>query len=136
LCPTHVGVTRLGLPVGKIDQHLNRLRNCLLSLASGPVTLIAPHERNAHPDRGAVGRVCLEFAHSRQIPLARYAIGSGHEVPADAARWVKFVLSDDAKRAKARAVECFKSQLEPKRRRTTAKVACMPLDRAYEVFLL
>ncbi len=136
LCPTHVGVTRLGLPVGKINQHVNRLRNALLSLVSGPVTLIAPHERNGHPDREVVGGVCLEVARSRQVPLARYVIGAGHEMPGGEAGWVKFLLSDDARRAKARAVECFKSQLEPARRRMARKVGGMSSERAYEVFLL
>jgi LmbE family N-acetylglucosaminyl deacetylase len=136
LCPTYVGVTRLGLPVGKINQHHNRLRNALLSMTSGAVTLVAPHEHNGHPDREAVGAVCLEVARSRQIPLARYVIGGGAEMSGGDAGWVKFVLSDDARRAKARAVECFKSQLEPQRRRMPPKVGCVPSDRAYEVFLL
>jgi LmbE family N-acetylglucosaminyl deacetylase len=135
LCPTHVAVTRLGLPVGKVGQHLNRLRNSLLSLASGAVTLIAPHERHGCSDREAVGGVCLEFARSRQITLARYAVGSERgEVPTGETRWVKFPLSDDARRAKARAVECFKSQIEP--RRLLPARGAGPPDRAYEIFLL
>jgi LmbE family N-acetylglucosaminyl deacetylase len=128
LCPTHVSVTRLGLPDGKITHHLNRLRNALLSLASGTSTLIAPYERDGHADHEAVGLACIEFARSRQIPLARYAIRLWqHASPASLreANWVKFALSDDARRAKARAVQCFKL--------AHAAGYC---DRPYEPFLL
>jgi LmbE family N-acetylglucosaminyl deacetylase len=128
LCPTHVSVTRLGLPDGKIAHHLNRLRNALLSLAGGAATLIAPYERDGHPDHEAVGNACIEFARSREIPIARYAIRLWRrESPAalGTANWVRFMLSDDARRAKARAVQCFKSPL-----------AANYYDRPYEPFLL
>ena len=86
LCPTHVAVTRLGLPLGKISQHCNRVRNALLSLTSGEVTLVAPDERAAHPDHEAVGQVCVEFARARGISLARYGIGKYGVGPGAAAR--------------------------------------------------
>lgn len=135
LCPTHVAVTRLGLPAGKVALHLNRLRNSLLSLASGAVTLIAPHEHDGNPDRKAAGGVCLEFARSRQILLARYALTWESLTPAGEARRVRFPLSDDARRAKARAVECFKSQTHPREGLPPTRVAGA-LDRTYEVFLV
>jgi LmbE family N-acetylglucosaminyl deacetylase len=128
LCPTHISVTRLGLPDGQITHHLNRVRNALLSLAGATSTLIAPYQHDGHPDHEAVGNACIEFARARQLPLARYAIRLWQrESPAalGAGQWVKFMLSDDARRAKARAVQCFKSPL-----------AANYCDRAYEPFLL
>jgi LmbE family N-acetylglucosaminyl deacetylase len=136
LCPTHVSVTRLGLPDGKITQHLNRVRNALLSLVGGPVTLISPYERDGHPDHEAVGNLCVEFARSQQIPLARYAIRTWERAAPETlgdARWVKFTLSDDARRAKARALSCFKSQIEgPEAPQGVAR----DFDKPYEAFLL
>jgi LmbE family N-acetylglucosaminyl deacetylase len=55
LCPTHVSVTRLGLPDGRITEHLNRLRNALLPFCRDRLTLIAPYEHDGHPDHRAVG---------------------------------------------------------------------------------
>ena len=122
LCPTHVAVTRLGLPVGKVGQHVNRIRNSLSSLASDTDTVIAPHERGGHPDREAVEGVCVEFARSTQIPLARYAVGPVPEdEPTAAARWVRFTLSHEVRRAKARMEGCLTGD---------------PLDPACEAFLL
>jgi LmbE family N-acetylglucosaminyl deacetylase len=115
LCPTHVSVTRLGIPDGRISCHLNRLRNALLSLARGKLTLIAPYERDRHPDREAVGDVCLKFARDLKLPIARYAIRAWPRGAADGAREPllrKFLLSDDARRAKARALGCFRSQFD------------------------
>jgi LmbE family N-acetylglucosaminyl deacetylase len=140
LCPTYVAVTRLGLPDGRITQHLNRLRNSLLSLASGPVTLIAPYEHDGHPDHAAVGSLCVDFARSQQIPLARYAIRTWQRAAPDnlgEARWVKFVLADDSRRAKMRALRCFKSQIDPHGGDAVVTAANLrDLERPYEAFLL
>jgi LmbE family N-acetylglucosaminyl deacetylase len=121
LCPTHVSVTRLGLPDGRVTEYLNRVRNAMLSFCRDRLTLIAPYEHDGHPDNDAVGAMCVDFARSWNIPIARYAIRAwGRPAcsrPDPAAmskeRWVKFALSDEARRAKARAVQCFHSQMEP-----------------------
>jgi LmbE family N-acetylglucosaminyl deacetylase len=130
LCPTHISVTRLGLPDGRITSHVNRLRNAILSLARGTLTIIAPYEQDGHPDHEAVGGVCLEFARAQQFPIARYAIRAWQraaEGPSEA-RWARFMLSDDARRAKARALGCFRSQLRD------LDVGMLP--EAYEAFLV
>jgi LmbE family N-acetylglucosaminyl deacetylase len=131
LCPTHVSVTRLGLPDGHIAHHVNRLRNAILSLARGKLTIIAPYEHDGHPDHESVGGVCLEFARSQQLPIARYAIRAWQRAAFEQlrdARWGKFPLGDDALRAKSRALSCFRTQLK----------GCdnAPLLKPYEAFLL
>lgn len=132
LCPTHVSVVRLGLPDGKLAAHLNRLRNALLSLAHAGMTLIAPYACDRHPEHAAVGNVCAEVARSLGIPIARYAVGDALQKPCSSplrgARWGKFALSDDASRAKARAVRCFSSQASLR--------GSAPFARPYEAFLL
>jgi LmbE family N-acetylglucosaminyl deacetylase len=129
LCPTHVAVTRLGLPDGQIAHHANRLRNAILSLARGKLTLIAPYERSHHPDHEAVGGVCLEFARSQQLPIARYSVCAQQTAePLREARWGKFLLDAEALRAKTRALGCFRSQLADRDSGLTLK--------PYEAFLL
>jgi LmbE family N-acetylglucosaminyl deacetylase len=145
LCPTHVSVTRLGLPDGRVTEYLNRVRNAMLSFCRDRLTLIAPYEHDGHPDNDAVGAMCVDFARSWNIPIARYAIRAwGRPAcsrPDPAAmsneRWVKFALSDEARRAKARAVQCFHSQMGP----AASEPAGPPphaagQEPAYEVFVL
>ena len=134
LCPTHVSVTRLGLPDGRIAHHVNRLRNAILSLARGKLTLIAPYELDRHPDHAAVGSVCLEFARSQQLPLARYSIWARQAAEhLREARWGKFLLDDEALRAKTRALGCFRTQLEGSRLKGCDTGS---LVRPYEAFML
>lgn len=131
LCPTHVSVTRLGLPDGRIAHHVNRLRNAILSLARGKPTLIAPYEHDGHADHEAVAGVCLEFARSQQLPIARYSTWAWQRTAPERlreARWGRFLLGDDALRAKTRALNCFRTQLE-------GRVAGL-LVKPYEAFLL
>ena len=130
LCPTHVSVTRLGLPDGGIARYLNRVRNALSSLRSGQSTLISPYEHDGHPDHDAVGGMCLEFARANDIPIARYAIRAWERAIPEALRsagWVRFVLTEEARRAKARALECFRSRRHP------APGHC---ERSFEPFLV
>lgn len=144
LCPTHVSVTRLGLPDGRIGEHLNRLRNAMLSFCRERLTLIAPYEHGGHPDHEGVGVLCVDFARSQNLPIARYtfrdplrsAAGAAHKT-VNPGRWVRFDLSDDARRAKARAIECFRSQIdsmvgEPE----VLTYALGHVQRSYEAFIL
>jgi LmbE family N-acetylglucosaminyl deacetylase len=145
LSPSHVTVRRLGLPDGQIACHLNRLRNAILSLVGrfsdgSRLTLIAPYEGDGHPDHEAVGKVCVEVARAERLAIARYAIWAWHRAsPATLrdARWGRFALSDDARRAKARAVQCFKSQVRPEWRDPIVPPHVLShFDRPYEAFLL
>jgi LmbE family N-acetylglucosaminyl deacetylase len=138
LCPTHVSVTRLGLPDGKIAEHLNRLRNAMQSSCREKVTLIAPYEHSGHPDHQGVGALCVDFARSQNVPIARYALCAQNDPESShSGRWVRFALSDDARRAKARAIECFRSQIDG-RAGEPPRPTHVPgdLQRSYEVFLL
>ena len=139
LCPTHVSVTRLGLPDGKITEHLNRVRNAMLPFCRDRLTLIAPYEHDGHPDSDAVGATCVDFARSRSIPVARYPIRAWlRAVPTATGkeRWVKFALSDDAKRAKARAIQCFRSQLGSAAGEPAGQPPSAGHERAYEAFVM
>jgi LmbE family N-acetylglucosaminyl deacetylase len=140
LCLTHVSVVRLGLPDGRVAEHENRLRNALLTLLTPRVTVLAPYEQDGHPDHEAVGRVCCGLAHSHGATVARYPIWTWHHTdPADldGRRGGRFMLSFEARRAKARAVQCFVSQLQPPQANPIVPRHVLPyFERPYETFLL
>jgi LmbE family N-acetylglucosaminyl deacetylase len=140
LCLQHVSVFRIGLPDGRVGRHANRLRDIILALVDPFTTLIAPYERDGHPDHDAIGEVCCSLARSHGIDFARYLVWAWHHAdPAslEKERWGRFSLSFEARRAKARAVQCFASQLKPPHAVPVVPphVLCH-FERPYEAFLL
>jgi LmbE family N-acetylglucosaminyl deacetylase len=138
---------RLGIPDGQVLAHRNKLRNFLASVVECDVTLVAPYERDGHPDHDAVGAVCMELARVEDIPLARYPVWRWHygdPGPLLDARWGRFPLSTEAQRAKAQALREFGSQLQPTEGESTAGEATLPggarlgsyFERPYEAFML
>jgi LmbE family N-acetylglucosaminyl deacetylase len=114
----HIAVERLGIPDGKVQAHANRLRNAILLHADPAGTIVAPFERDGHPDHEAVGKICLEIAILYGVSIARYPVWTWHHTEPSALaelRWGRFPLSPEAQRAKSRAVQCFDSQLRPPR---------------------
>jgi LmbE family N-acetylglucosaminyl deacetylase len=140
LCATHVSVVRLGIPDGRVAEFQNKLRNAILSLIEPAMTMIAPYERDGHPDNDVVGSVCCDIARSRDIPLARYPILTWHRAdPAEfrEVSWGKFPLDSEARRAKTHALQCFMSRLQPDRREPVAPRHMLSyFQRSYEAFLL
>lgn len=83
---------------------------------------------------------CRGLARSHGIGLARYPAWIWHHtdpVALDGARWGKFSLSLEARRPKARAVQCFASQLQPPHDEPVApRRVPRHFERPYEAFLL
>jgi LmbE family N-acetylglucosaminyl deacetylase len=130
----------VGLPDGQVAEHSNRLRNSLLALLDPSITLIAPYQRDGHPDHDAIGEVCCGLARSHGVALARYPVWTWHHADPAAfagAPWVKFPLSLEARRAKTRALDCFTSQFKPS---GAASVVPRPVlshfERPFEAFLI
>jgi LmbE family N-acetylglucosaminyl deacetylase len=140
LCATHVSVVRLGIPDGRVADFQNKLRAAILSLIEPAMTMIAPYERDGHPDHDVVGSVCCEIARSRNIPLARYPIWTWQRADPTEFRevsWGKFPLDSEARRAKTHALQCFISRLQSDRH--DPKIPGHLLNyfhRPYEAFLL
>jgi LmbE family N-acetylglucosaminyl deacetylase len=136
----HVEVERLGLPDGKVNEHRNRLHNAIASLLGPTTTLVAPHEQDGHPDHEAVGRTCIEISQAHRVVLARYPIWLWHHTEPralGAAHWGRFPLSADAQRAKARAIQCFGSQLRPPHGNPVVPAHVLEyFSRPYEAFVL
>ena len=140
LCMVHIKIVRVGIPDGRVAQHLNRLRNAVLGVVRPSDTLVAPYEEDGHPDHAAAGQVCCELARSHNLPLARYPIWAWHQGEPAALRrlrWGKFSMASYTRRAKARAIQCFASQLRPH-----GLAAILPphvlayFNRPYEAFVL
>jgi LmbE family N-acetylglucosaminyl deacetylase len=140
LCATHVSVVRLGIPDGRVAEFQNKLRNAILSLIEPGMTLIAPYERDGHPDNDVVGSVCCDIARSQGIPLARYPILTWHRADSAEFRevsWGKFPLDSEARRAKSHALQCFMSRLQPDRGQPHVPNHMLNnFQQSYEAFLL
>lgn len=140
LSSLHVDIRRLGIPDGKVSEHTNRLRGLLLDLVEPGSTLIAPYERDGHPDHEAVGSVCLQVAQAQGVAIARYLIWAWHHATPtsfQSLRWGLFQLASCARRAKQHAVQCFESQLRPSHGKPIVPAHVLPyFERPYEAFLL
>ena len=136
----HVQVERLGLPDGRVNEHRNRLRNGILQHVDASGTIIAPYERDGHPDHEAVGQVCLEIAQTQGIPIARYPVWTWHHTEPEtlkSSRWGRFPLTPAAQRAKKRALESFSSQLRPEHGSPIVPPHVLEhFHRPYEAFLV
>jgi len=140
LCPLHVTIVRLSLPDGKVARHTNRLRNALLTLLEPRLTVLAPYEHDGHPDHDAIGAVCRGLEKSHGVSLARYPVWTWHHAhPSvlNGLRGARFMLSCEARRAKARAIQCFASQLQPPQAAPIVpRHVLSHFERPYEAFLL
>jgi LmbE family N-acetylglucosaminyl deacetylase len=115
LCSRPIATVRLALPDGGVWGTATQLIDALRDLSRSRPTLIAPYERDGHPDHEAVAAACLAVADDLGLPIARYPIWAWHHaLPADFApkRWGKFLLDSGAQAAKCAAMACFASQFD------------------------
>ena len=131
-------IERLGLPDGDVRSELGTLRSALEAL-DDDVVMVAPYERDGHPDHEAVGEVCTEVAATRGMELARYVIWGWSritptgllELPAG-----RLDLDGAGCRAKARALASFPSQLDAARGTPIVPPAVLAyFQQPYEMFL-
>jgi LmbE family N-acetylglucosaminyl deacetylase len=141
LSPARIPTVRLGLSDGGGAANRPALQEALAALCDHRPTLIAPYERDGHPDHEASGQACLQIAQEYKLPIARYPIWAWHHTrPEDfeGARLGRFALDNATQAAKADAIDCFTSQLAP----GDSRIPIVPahvLDyfkRAFEAFLL
>jgi LmbE family N-acetylglucosaminyl deacetylase len=141
LSPLRIPVVRLGLSDGGGEANRLALLEALGSLCDYRPTLIAPYERDGHPDHEAAGHACLQIAQEHRLPIARYPIWAWHHARPHAfadARWGRVVLDIATQAAKADAIDCFTSQLAP----GDSRIPIVPphvleyFKREFEAFLL
>ena len=140
LAAQRVSIQRLNIPDGRVDGHRATLFEALEQRLSPDTLLVAPFERDGHPDHDATGEVCCEIARVRGVPLWRYPIWLWHHGDPERfreAEWGRFMLDDAAVHAKARAITCFDSQIRPSGREPIVPGHVLHyFRRRYETFLL
>jgi LmbE family N-acetylglucosaminyl deacetylase len=141
LSPSPIHRFRLGLPDGGGRSNIPALREALVFLCEFKPTLIAPFERDGHPDHEAAGEACLEIAREFRLPIARYPIWAwhhGHPRDFEGLRLGRFALDTPTQAAKCHAIECFTSQLAPGEMRAAIVPAhVLPyFGRDFEAFIL
>jgi LmbE family N-acetylglucosaminyl deacetylase len=134
-----VATHHLNIPDGRVGQHRAALFDAIARRISGSTLLVAPYERDGHPDHDATGEVCREIARLRRVTLWRYPIWSRHHSTPDrfaGKPWGRLVLDAATIQAKARASSCFTSQMRPSGRAPVVPHHVLPFfTRAYEAFL-
>ena len=139
LIPNTVSMRSLRIPDGKVDLHRALLSDAIDRRVSPTTLLVAPYERDGHPDHDAAGEVCCEVAKLRKVTLWRYPIWVWHhgfpQCLADQ-RLGRFVLDEATREAKSCALRCFRSQLQPLGRKPIIPAHVLEyFNRQYEVFL-
>lgn len=111
----HTEVVRLGFPDAAVADHEHDLAEQLAELC-GPVVL-ATWRHDGHPDHEATGRAAARAAAARPgCRLLEYPVWAGHRgrlAGGRPRRTRRVRLSAATRVAKARALQAFRSQLEP-----------------------
>lgn len=111
-----VDVVRLGYPDGDVESRQDELVDDLRRLCAGrQSTVLAPWRHDGHPDHDATGRAALAAARRGGFAVHEYAVWAAHgwQRAIDGGRLRPLRLSAVTAAAKMRAVNAFRSQLEP-----------------------
>ena len=131
---------QLSIPDGQVNSNREVLFDALDRCLSFDTLLVAPYERDGHPDHDAAAEVCLEVAGMRRVTVWRYPIWMWHHgSPEGLEREVvrRFELDAATQAAKVRAIQCFASQLRPLGREPIVPAHVLDyFTRSFETFLL
>jgi LmbE family N-acetylglucosaminyl deacetylase len=141
----HVQVARLGLQDGGLRKSEDELTSTLADLLQPGDTVFATWRYDGHPDHEVVGRATCRAAEQADLPFVEVPLWTWHWASPDDARvpWSRarrVVLDDTTHARKLRAVQAFRSQIEPDS--ATGKAPVLPehvlarLTRPYEVILI
>jgi LmbE family N-acetylglucosaminyl deacetylase len=134
-----IDIVHLGIPDGRVEAYRDEMFEAVEGLTRRGSILVAPYELDGHPDHEAAGRACCEIARTREVTLLRYPIWSWlHATPREflKSRWGRLPLDAVTRRAKAKAIDCFTSQLRPLGRAPVVPNHVLPyFQRTFEAFL-
>jgi LmbE family N-acetylglucosaminyl deacetylase len=140
LAPSGVSHECLGFPDGELDRERTALFDAIDRRLSPAALLVAPYERDGHPDHEATAEVCCAIAKLRGLRVWRYPIWAWHHARPedfDARPLGRFLLDAEAVGAKAQALSCFTSQLRPWGRAPIIPAHVLRyFARPYEAFLV
>lgn len=110
-------VQRLGIPDGGIDRRRAELEQTLRDFVQPHDLVLAPWERDGHPDHDAVGRAALASVRQTGARLLRYPVWAWHWLQPDAIQppfqAFRVPLERETLALKRRAIDCFTTQLDP-----------------------
>jgi LmbE family N-acetylglucosaminyl deacetylase len=140
LSPNPVPCHRLRIADGEVTANESYVQRAIEARMPAGAALVGPFECDGHADHDAVGRACVRIARMQHQTLGRYPIWAWHHcLPHvfSSSRIVRFALSVQAQRAKARAISCFASQLEGTKSEAVVPAhVLMYFARPFETFLL
>jgi LmbE family N-acetylglucosaminyl deacetylase len=140
LAPDGARISYLHLPDGGVAERERHLTQRLIELVSPRSTLVAPLEREGHADHNATSRACRAAAKALGIRCVRYPIWAWQRLePEELATEIiaTVPLSEAAREAKRRAIQCYASLTEPRLSGTVAPPHMLEhLQRSHEVFVL
>jgi LmbE family N-acetylglucosaminyl deacetylase len=134
-----IATQHLCIPDGQVRARRADLFNAIDRQLTPTTLIVAPFERDGHPDHDVAGELCCEIARLRGAKVWRYPIWTWHHgTPAQfaGAPLRRFLFDASTRNAKARAISCFASQMRPLGRKPIVPAHVMPyFSRPYEVFL-
>ena len=133
-------IIRLGLPDGRVADNAGLLTAVLRAVTPHDALIVAPFERDGHPDHDATSRVAREVASEQGVALATYPIWAWHQAEPEVfsgCRRVNLLLDTEAQAAKHSAIHCYVSQLSERPGGPIVPPHVLTyFDRPYETFLL
>lgn len=112
--PEHM-IHRLHLPDREISNYEDNLAELLLPFVTADTHLVAPWQRDFHPDHEAAGRAALRVTHLNNLPVTYYLFWTWHRgAPGmlEGLEMTKLPLSQAERKQKLHALQAYVSQLE------------------------
>jgi LmbE family N-acetylglucosaminyl deacetylase len=132
-------IHRLHLPDRDVSRYEDKLVDLLLPLVTADMHLIAPWQRDFHPDHEAVGRAAARVAQLKNLTITNYLFWAWHRgQPSmlDGLAITKLALSDSELKSKLHALQAHVSQFEHDDGQPILSPALLaPAQRAFEVYI-
>lgn len=132
-------VHRLHLQDGDVSGYEDQLVELLLPLVTAETHLVAPWQRDFHPDHEAAGRAAARVAQWKNLPITYYLFWTWHRGnPAmlDGLGVTKLPLSDGELKLKLHALQAHVSQFEHgDGQPILSPELLVPAQRAFEVYI-
>jgi LmbE family N-acetylglucosaminyl deacetylase len=132
-------IHRLHLPDRDVSDNEDQLVELLLPLVTADMHLIAPWQRDFHPDHEAAGRAAARVAQRENLPITYYLFWTWHRgKPSmlDGLRVTKLPLSNAELKSKLHALQAHVSQLEHgDGQPILSSELLVPAQRAFEVYI-
>jgi LmbE family N-acetylglucosaminyl deacetylase len=132
-------IHRLRLPDGDVSGYEDQLVELLLPLVTADTHLVAPWQRDFHPDHESAGRAASRVAQCKNLPITYYLFWTWHRgKPSmlDGLGVMKLPLSDRELKLKLHALQAHVSQFEHADGQPILSPELLaPAQRAFEVYI-